>query len=94
VKWDLKEGWDLVLWIPIGIVTFTHRVIGNDRKLYQEIDLFQLYFRNSSLPFIFRIDGRNTTVFLQISQKMLMETFWRDMMVVWAKYRDAVMMNS
>jgi hypothetical protein len=25
---------------------------------------------------------------------MLMETFWRDMMVVWAKYRDAVMMNS
>jgi hypothetical protein len=25
---------------------------------------------------------------------MLMETFWRDMMVVWDKYRDAVMMNS
>jgi hypothetical protein len=46
----LKEGWDLVLWIPIGTVTFMHRVIGNDRKLYQEIDLFQSYFRNSSLP--------------------------------------------
>jgi hypothetical protein len=36
-----------------------HRIIGNDRKLYQKIDLFQLNFRKSSLPFIFRMDARN-----------------------------------
>jgi hypothetical protein len=40
------------------------------------------------------MEGIYATVLLQNSQKMLMEIFWRDMMVTWAKYRDAVMMNS
>jgi hypothetical protein len=71
-----------------------HREIGSDRNFYQEIDLFQLFFRKCQLSFIFRMDGIYAKVLLQNSQKMLMETFWRDMMVTWAKYRDAVMMNS
>jgi hypothetical protein len=32
--------------LPVGTATFMHRVIGSDRNIYQEIELFQFIYQN------------------------------------------------